>query len=260
MKCDEVKPLLHPHVDKELDLVRHVEIEEHLKGCHECAEQEQNLRSLRVALSAPALYYRAPAALSERLAGLCPGGWGVQPLTGSRRNRLVPVAITAAVSSLAAAAAILLFLVLRDRQSADDRLVASVVNSHIRSLQVEHLKDVVSTDQHTMKPWFRGKLDFSPLVPDFASQGFALTGGRLDYLTDREVAALVYQCRAHVINVFQWPADGKNTAVRSFSRQGYHIRGWQGAGMVYWAISDINDHDLDEFVHLFQEQTQEVRR
>jgi len=133
MNCHDVRPLLHPYGDKELDVVRHVAIEEHLKGCRECAEQEQNLRSLRVALSAPALYYRAPAALSTRLAGLSPGGRGVQPLTGGRRNRLVHFAGVAAVSSLAtAAAAILLFLVLRDNQSANGQLVESVVACHIR--------------------------------------------------------------------------------------------------------------------------------
>ncbi len=255
MNCHETRPLLHPFVDNELDVLRHVEIEEHLKGCPACAEQEQSLHSLRAALSSPALYYRAPAALAARLE------LGAQPLTREPRNRTMPlVARVAALSSLATAAAILLFLGLRDRQSADDRLVASVVNSHIRSLQGEHLKDVVSTDQHTVKPWFRGKLDFSPLVPDFSSQGFVLSGGRLDYLADRTVAAIVYQCRAHFINLFLWPAAGPDTAVRTFSRQGYHIRNWQHGGMEYWAISDVNDCDLDQFVRLFQEQAQEARR
>ncbi len=255
MNCHEAQPLLHPFVDNELDVLRHVEIEEHFKSCPACTEQEQSLSSLRAALSAPALYYRAPAALRARLE------LGAQPLTLERRNRISPlVARVAALSSLATAAAILLFLALGDRQSAVDRLADTVVASHIRSLQADHLKDVVSSDQHTVKPWFRGKLDFSPQVPDFSAQGYVLTGGRLDYLADRTVAAIVYQCRAHVINLFLWPAIGQDTAVKPYSRHGYHIRHWQHGGMDYWAISDVNDRDLDQFVRLFQEQAREVRQ
>jgi anti-sigma factor RsiW len=255
MNCQEARPLLHPFVDNELDVLRHVEIEEHVKGCPACAEQHQSLHALRAALSAPALYYRAPAALAARL------NLGAQPLTQERRNRTMPlVARVAALSSLATAAAILLFLSLRDRQSAVDRVADAVVTSHIRSLQVGHLTDVVSSDQHTVKPWFRGKLDFSPAVPDFSSQGYVLSGGRLDYLADRTVAAIVYQCRAHFINLFLWLGVGQDAAVRAFSRQGYHIRHWQHGGMDYWAISDVNDRDLDQFVRLFQEQAQEAAR
>jgi anti-sigma factor RsiW len=109
-----------------------------------------------------------------------------------------------------------------------------------------------------VKPWFQGKLDFSPQVPDFASKGFPLAGGRLDYLADREVAALIYKCRAHIINVFIWPAGSNDAAERAFSRQGYHIRQWQRGGINYWAISDVNDRDLDEFVRLFQQQSPEI--
>jgi anti-sigma factor RsiW len=260
MNCQEAKPLLHPYVDGELDVVRHVEMESHIKDCPACAEREQSLRSLRVALSAPSLYYRAPAALRARLEA------GAQPMPAETppaepRNRPMSRVVRAAVlSALAAAAASILFMAFRDRQLADDRLVAQVVASHIRSLQANHLMDKESTDQHTVKPWFQGKLDFSPQVPDFASKGFALAGGRLDYLADREVAALIYKCRAHIINVFVWPAAGDDTAVRAFSRQGYHLRHWRRGGINSWVISDVNDRDLDEFVRLFQEQSQEVGR
>ena len=131
---------------------------------------------------------------------------------------------------------------------------------HVRSLQADHLADVLSSDRHTVKPWFRGKLDFSPQVPDLSPQGYALTGGRLDYLADRPAAALIYHRRLHTINLFTWPVgDDREKAVQSLSRQGFHIRTWQRAGMTFWAISDLNDQELDEFVRLFQEHSQEVR-
>jgi anti-sigma factor RsiW len=255
MNCHEAQSLLHPFVDGELDALRHVEIEEHLKGCPACAAEQQTLLSLRAALSSPALYYRAPAAFAAQLQ------LGAQPLNRERRSRAMQfIAKVAALSSLVTAAIILLFLTLRDRQSALDRVADAVVASHIRSLQVDHLEDVVSSEQHTVKPWFRGKLDFSPEVPDFSSQGFVLSGGRLDYLADRTVAAIVYQCRAHVINLFVWPAVGQDTTVRAISRQGYHIRHWQHGGMDYWAISDVNDRDLDQFVQLLQDHDREAGR
>jgi len=117
---------------------------------------------------------------------------------------------------------------------------------------VDHLTDVASSDRHTVKPWFRGELDFSPQVPDLTLQGYALSGGRLDYLTDRPVAALVYYRRLHAINLFTWPADDDDEkAVRRLARQGYNIRYWQRAGMTYWAISDLNEQELDEFVQLY---------
>jgi anti-sigma factor RsiW len=138
--------------------------------------------------------------------------------------------------------------------SAEDRLAEVVLASHVRSLQVDHITDVASSDQHKVKPWFRGKLDFSPRVVDLSSDGYALSGGRLDYLADRPVAALVYHRQQHVINLFTWPVkDDEERPVRSLSRQGFHIRSWQHSGMAYWAISDLNPQELDEFVRLLGE-------
>jgi anti-sigma factor RsiW len=254
MKCPDVRHLLHPYSDGELDLVRHVEIEDHLTGCAECAEQEKHLRSLRAAISSSSLYHKAPASLPTRIQLATP------PLTrGRRRSSLQFAAIAAGVLLLIGASAAIGMLLSRARTPADDQLAEWVVADHVRSLQVDHLTDVPSSDRHTVKPWFRGKLDFSPQVPDLSPQGYALSGGRLDYLADRPVAALVYYRRSHAINLFTWPAvNDEEKAVRARSRQGFHIRYWQRSGMTYWAISDLNDQELDEFVRLFQEHSQEL--
>jgi anti-sigma factor RsiW len=246
MNCPDVRRLLHPYSDGELDVIRHVEVEEHLAQCAGCAEEEKHLRSLRTAVASASLYHRAPAKLRNRVRlGSAP----VPP----RRAPMRWVAIAAGVLLLMGAAAMVGVLLSQARASADDRLAEWIVASHVRSLQVEHLTDVASSDRHTVKPWFRGKLDFSPQVTDLSADGYKLSGGRLDYLADRPAAALVYQRRLHAINLFTWPAaNDTEKAVRGLDRQGFHIRHWQRSGMSYWAISDLNEQELDEFVRLIQ--------
>jgi anti-sigma factor RsiW len=153
----------------------------------------------------------------------------------------------------AAALVVLLLIPFIKGPSTDERLTEDIVGSHIRSLMVNHLADVPSTDEHTVKPWFNGKIDFSPPVSDLAKEGFPLVGGRLDYLNDRPVAALVYQRDTHVINVFVWPSD-KSAQISGpiKTRQGYHVIRWASAGVNFWVVSDLETSQLAKFAELLK--------
>ena len=229
MKCPEVLDLLHPYSDGELELIRHLEIEQHLTECTECSEKENRLRSLRAAVSSPSLYHRAPESLRSRIQLIA------SPITrGQQRVSMQFAAAAAGVMLLIGASATAGLLLFKGGISGEDRVVEQVVADHVRSLQVDHATDVVSSDLHTVKPWFRGKLDFSPSVPDLSPLGYSLSGGRLDFLADRPVTAIVYHRRLHPINVFTWPSsDNQERPVRKFTRQGFHIRHWQQMGMTY---------------------------
>ena len=230
MSCQETEILIHGYLDNELDLAHSLEIERHLGECAACARAWEEQLRLRQALRAMAPYYTAPASLRRRI-------------EGPRRKVWLTVAAMAAMVVVSVG----IWSVPRGRGREQE-----VVASHIRSLMANHLTDVPSSDQHTVKPWFNGKLDFSPAVRDLSDRGFRLIGGRLDYLDGRTVAALVYQRRQHVINVFTWPS-AENRGVKTMARQGYNTISWARSGMAYTVVSDLNARELGEFASLLEQ-------
>jgi anti-sigma factor RsiW len=250
LNCQELRHLLHGYVDGELDLVRSLEIERHLGECPACARLHQSMLALRTALQSSALSFRAPPGMRQRVrAALRRQGKARRP------RRLVAWPWLA----VAAAAALLVALTwsaarLVSIPSADDLIAREVVSGHVRSLMARGPTDVASSNRHTVKPWFNGKVPFSPPVFDLADRGFPLVGGRLDYLDERRVAALVYRRRAHVINLFIWPSSTDSTeGTTELTRQGFHLFHWTRAGMTYWAISDLAPAELAKFVRLVQQ-------
>jgi anti-sigma factor RsiW len=253
LTCEEAHKLIHPYLDGELDLVRNLEIEAHLHDCRTCAYAYSELRSLHSAVSDTALRFEPPAALRNRIRA------GVRDESKvTNRSRLSWRWMIPAVSFVVLVIVAWSLIALLSRPSTSDLLAQEVVSSHVRSLMEKHLTDVPSSDQHTVKPWFDGRLDFSPPVRDLASAGFSLVGGRLDYIGNRPVAALVYQHRQHYINVFVWPSTGSSeVSGKVLIRQGYNLISWTNAGMNYWAISDLNLAELQQFVQLIQNQVSE---
>jgi len=247
MDCSNAQTLLDAYVDGELDPLRNLEIEEHLHGCARCAQSHSDRQVIRSGVKTDSFYFRAPSDLQKRIQRSvrqaakteAPAGW----FSGSWFKIAAPLATAALV--------VLMLVPYFGGPSSDQLLTREVVASHIRSLMVNHLADVPSTDEHTVKPWFNGKLDFSPPVSDLAKLGFPLVGGRLDYLSNRPVAALVYRRDKHVINVFVWPSvSSAQTAGPIKTQQGYHVVRWTSSGMNFWVVSDLEQNELAQFTDL----------
>jgi anti-sigma factor RsiW len=248
MNCQQARPLISPYADGELDAAGILELEKHIQGCSACALAWRNEQTLKKSLKQDALFFTAPTELRRRIKAELRS----QVETKSRWSFWNWTWLTTATTSVATACLALLLTVTLNRPSAQQRLTQEIVSSNIRSLMVDHMLDVVSTDQHTVKPWFNGKLDFSPPVKDLATQGFPLIGGRLDYVGGRSVAALVFHRNKHVINLFIWPVNEKNSKpAPSASIQGYNVIHWSEADMTFWAVSDLNEKELMGFVQDF---------
>ena len=247
MTCDAARELLQPLVDQELDLAQKLDIETHVRSCVGCAEYLHNLTELRQVVREKAPHYRAPENLARRVQAAVRASAKAE--AGPRFGWAWPATI-----SLASAAAILWAVILiRAQAPQPDLLAQEVVSGHVRSMMANHLVDVPSTDQHTVKPWFNGKLDFSPQVKDLSDDGFRLTGGRLDYLGGRAVAAMVFQRRQHVINLFVWPSSNPEAAgLTALARNGFNLAHWSAGGLEYWAVSDLNAAELQDFARLYQ--------
>jgi anti-sigma factor RsiW len=247
--CAEMRLLVQADVDGELSPAEAARVGEHLQNCPDCASLPAQLTALSAQLREEVSYHAAPealrSALRERVAAMAapaPSRPALRPLWPSvsswiRARTAVPFG-----TGFAVAACLMLALLLPRGGDMPGEIVAD----HIRALQPGHLMDVVSTDQHTVKPWFDGRLDFAPPVKNLKEQGFPLTGGRLDYLAGRPVAVLVYQRRQHIINLFVWPERG-HPGPLSTERSGYNMIRWNQNDMTFWAVSDLDPKELAEF-------------
>jgi anti-sigma factor RsiW len=246
MTCDEARILLHALIDGELDAGHAREVEDHIAGCAACAAELAAWREMGRTIAAADLRYTAPSALRRRIEAALPQP---QARTPNRRAVLRGFAMGSAVSAIAATGIVAIVL----RGDDEQRILSEVVSAHLRSLQAGHLTDVVSTDQHTVKPWFNGKLDVAPPVVDLTAQGFTLIGGRLDYVDTRPIGAVVYRRRSHVINLFvAQTASTERRAARTETIQGFNIRRWSERGLNYWAVSDIAADELADFGEKFE--------
>lgn len=246
MTCDEARILLHALLDNELDAGHAREVEAHIASCPACAAELAAQREMQRALADTNLRYTAPASLRARIEASLPQPQRQQP---TRRSVLRGFAMGSAVSALAASGVVAVVL----RQDDQQRILSEVVSAHLRSLQAGHLTDVISTDQHTVKPWFNGKLDVAPPVIDLTAQGFTLVGGRLDYIDARAIGAVVYRRRQHVINLFvSQTASVEHRSPKTQTMQGFNCRRWGNRGLNFWAVSDLGADELAEFVDKFE--------
>jgi anti-sigma factor RsiW len=249
VSCDRAGIALHGYFDDELDTVDASDFERHLERCSDCANALDALESLRTSIDVARLYEKAPAAFRRKL---------LADIGSTRPTAVFPARGVRRWLAVAAALILVAYtgwrIVSSNRNGNYESVFASeILDAHLRSLQPGHLIGVVSTDQHTVKPWFDGKLDFSPPVRDFGDQGFPLHGGRVDIVHARRVAALVYTRRKHFVNVFIWPTDEKDAAPSSGSQRGYQWIEWREGGMDFCAVSDAAPSALEQLQRLFTE-------
>jgi anti-sigma factor RsiW len=239
--------LIEAYMDGELDPAQRSGVEAHLKTCKTCEASLTRLRRISEAIHAQALSYEATAELEDRVTK------SIQQEAFRRPSRApAPFWAWAAVAACVVLSLALAWT-LRANRAGGSTIAQEVISDHVRSLMGGHLMDVPSTDRHTVKPWFAGKLDFSPDVKDLATEGFRLIGGRLDYLNGHPVAALIFQHQQHVVNLFTWPQPGnKEPPTVSTAQNGYNAIHWSANGMTYWAVADMPPATLQEFAHLYE--------
>jgi anti-sigma factor RsiW len=249
MRCTSSEHLLELHLDGELSPRESAEIQEHIENCSSCGGLYQHLEQLQSDIRKQVTRQTAPAHLQRSIRAALRKAAAGEPQ--AKRMHWNWMAVAASVLLFASMAWNVASL--RSHSSARDLLAQEVLSSHLRSLMGTHLLDVPSSDQHTVKPWFNGKLNFSPDVKDFGSQGFPLVGGRIEYLDDRPVAALIYKRRQHFINLFMWPASSSSSSGYSeMKRSGYNLLSWTQDGMTCWLVSDLQTSELERFAQLYK--------
>jgi anti-sigma factor (TIGR02949 family) len=255
MECDEARPRLDAYLDGEVGAADRALLREHIGGCAECGPEAAALQRLRNEIRRTAPDYRAPAALRSQLRrALDREARETGGMRMAAPRRLAPGWLAYAASILLAVALGSggTFLLTGERQQ--NTIANDVIDSHLRSLLGTHLTDVVSSDKHTVKPWFAGRTDLSPPGVDLAGQGFPLVGGRLDLIGGRPVPALVYRAGKHIINVFVLPARPGDFA-ETLTRRGYTLHHWTEGDLGYWAVSDASPEEFGKFERLFQTAT-----
>jgi anti-sigma factor RsiW len=254
MRCPDCRDALGSYVDGELLPQEEQEVRDHIARCAECSQEYEALVSTIRTIKEGLVRHSAPDVLKARIRSSLAAS-NAEP-RAAQSTRVKPVSrrwmqFAAAGIAIAVISSGLTVLATRSSSTADVAERA-LLDSHIRSLMSGHLIDVASSDQHNVKPWFNGRLDMSPTVPDLASAGFVLTGGRLDYVDKHPVAAVVYMRRGHVINVYSWPvARAADEGKRESTENGYHLIRWRTDGIELWAVSDLNVPELEQFVAAF---------
>jgi len=247
MNCQETQHWLSAYCDGELPMPLTLELEQHFGSCQTCALMRDNATLMTKRIRTAAV--TAPESLKQRVRA------AVKPQAQAARIVWAGPAWWPGIAAAAALVIAAFVWMTHDRAQEKRLLLSEVTDSHIRSLIGDHLVDVASSDKHTVRPWFEGKVDFAPAVPDLSAQGFKTIGGRLDYIGGHSAAALVYQCRKHFISLLLWPAgadENASSGIQSEAAQrGYSIVRWTAGGMSYWAISEISEDDLKSFAQAF---------
>jgi len=250
MQCDRARRLLPQLIDGALGPMRRLFVTRHVAHCGACSAQLEELQSMQTAIRSNLPYHHAPPGLAARIGAMLPREEVPAPSRPWLRVPAFAFAGTGLAGALAGVA--LTLLVVGGGGSAPDEAVEqSVIGSHIRSMMADHLTDVLTSDQHTVKPWLSARLDVSPSVRELKDQGFPLIGGRLDYVDGHPAAAVVYQHAKHVINLFAWASPGKpDTGFHDESRQGFNVVTWRRGGITYYAVSDVEADQLAAFAKL----------
>ncbi len=243
MDCGEIQSILDGYFDGELELTKSIEVGEHLKSCGDCSVIFNNYKILHNAFRDKSFYYNAPTKLKNKIIPALKKKtsksiYGINQVF-NWRNASFALTILLIIS--------VILILTQKNISSTENLTYQVLNSHLRSLASNNLTDVLSSDKHTVKPWFNGKINFSPPVNDLSSKGFPLIGGRIDYLNNKPAAVLVYHYNKHIINLYISLNEKNNSNEEISSHSGYNIIHWVRGGMDYWAISDVNIEELKIF-------------